>query len=485
VTDPTPDAIPGLIAARYLCLGVPIALLLLAAMAGRAGRRDRAAALLAFLAALLGIAALHEVAKPAGWYAFTPVAGAFRGLPVDAWIGWAVLWGPIPVLLHRTLPLPVALGFLLLLDLVTMPLLTALVTLGPQWLVAEAVGLLAVALPAQLLGRWTAQRRRLRARLTLQVAVFSGLALWLIPTMAFTLGEGSWHRLAELPAPWLLLLAQLGGLAAVPGLAAVREFAVRGNGTPYPWDPPLRLVTTGPYTYLANPMQVSMIVLLLLLAATTRSATLAAGAVLAGAFAVAVAAPHEQDDLRRRFGPHWCAYRRQVRAWWPRLRPYQAARPGQPATLWLDTGCRECRATEGFLRRRHPSRLRLAPAGTHDRTLRRARYEDGDGHRERGVAAVARGLEHVHLGWAYVGWLLRLPGLGALAQLVTDALVAPPHPARATTSDPRGDECPRPVPPRAAPGRTPSSAYSTGPSPRSSGTASPGSPPVPSPPPPE
>ena len=35
--------------------------------------------------------------------------------------------------------------------------------------------------------------------------------------------------------------------------------------------------------------------------------------------------------------------------------------------------------------------------------------------------AIARGLEHIHLGWAFVGFTLRLPAVGGLAQLLVDA----------------------------------------------------------------
>ncbi|MEU8166132.1 methyltransferase [Micromonospora sp. NPDC049004] len=450
--------------ARWLSLGVP----LLAVLAVGARERDRAArgaALLAFVAAGVGIAALHEVARTAGWYAFAPVDGAYRGMPVDLWIGWAALWGPLPVLLRRLLPLPVALGLLLWVDVVAMPALHPLVHLGPYWLVGEVAGLLLVALPAQLLGRSGADRRRLRTRTLLQVGLFTALLLWFLPSLAFELGDGSWARLTGLNRTELLVLAQLALLTATPALAAVAEFVTRGGGTPYPWDPPRRLVTTGPYAYLANPMQLSAVVLLLLTAAVTRSATLVLAAVSAVAFGAAVATPHERHDLRARYGDSWRSYRRQVRDWWPRWRPYA---PGPPAVLWLDDDCGPCAAIWRMLARRHPVGLRIRPAREHDRVLWRAEYVGGDGHAQRGVAAVARALEHVHLGWAVVGWAVRLPGVAWLAQLVTDAMIAPPHPAR-----PRGAPCP-----------TPSSVSLTAPSPPSANTASPASPHGPSPPPP-
>ncbi|TDC43616.1 methyltransferase [Micromonospora sp. KC213] len=446
-------------AARWLALGVPLLAVLAAARLER-DRRARGAALLAAVAAALGVAALNEVARQTGWYAFAPVDGAYRGMPVDLWLGWAALWGALPVLLRRFLPLPVTLGLLLWLDVVAMPALHPLVVLGPHWLVGEVVGLFAVALPAQLLGRWSADGRHLRARVLLQVAVFAALVLWFVPGVAFELGDGSWTPLTGLPRAALLTLGQVALLVATPALAAVREFAGRGGGTPYPWDPPVRLVSTGPYAYLANPMQVGAAALLLLTATLTRSLALVAATVLAVAFSAAVARPHEEHDLIRRHGDAWRDWRRAVRDWWPRWQPYAS---GAPAVLRLDAGCRPCVGVWRFLARRDPVNLTIAPA---EEGQMRAGYTGGDGHTERGVAAVARSLEHLNLGWAWVGWTLRLPGMTWLAQLVTDAMIAPPHPAG-------GKRCP-----------TPSDACSTARSPRSAGTASPASRPAPSPPPP-
>jgi protein-S-isoprenylcysteine O-methyltransferase Ste14 len=408
--------------ARYLGLAVPVALVLLCGHLQR-DRRSRAAALLAFIAAATGIAVLNEVAR---WYSFAPVYGAFRGMPIDLWLGWAALWGAVPVLSRRLLPVPVVLGLLLWLDAVAMPALQPLVRLEPGWLLGEVIGLVGVALPAQLLGRWTADRRHLAARVVLQVAVFATILLWLVPTAAFDLGDGSWAALAAIPLPGLFVLAQVGLLLALPALLAVREFAVRGGGTPYPWDPPERLVTTGPYAYLANPMQVSAAALLALLAGATRSASLGLAAVAAVAFGIGVARPHENHAMQARFGALWCGYRRVVRDWRPQWMPYS---PGRTAVLWLDLGCVECRAVGRFLAERRALDLTVAAAHDHRLPLWRARYVGVDGHQERGVAAVARGLEHIHLGWAYVGWFLRCPGIAGLAQLMVDAAIAPRRPA--------------------------------------------------------
>jgi hypothetical protein len=74
------------------------------------------------------------------------------------------------------------------------------------------------------------------------------------------------------------------------------------------------------------------------------------------------------------------------------------------------------------------------PAESHSSgALRRITYEPGDATRESlGVEAVARALEHIHLGWALLGWLLRLPVMCQFAQLLIDASGGEPRKIPAT-----------------------------------------------------
>ena len=52
----------------------------------------------------------------------------------------------------------------------------------------------------------------------------------------------------------------------------------------------------------------------------------------------------------------------------------------------------------------------------------RLTYDPGDGTPEvQGVAALARAFEHLHLGWALVGWVLAFPGVLQVVQAFTDA----------------------------------------------------------------
>jgi protein-S-isoprenylcysteine O-methyltransferase Ste14 len=121
----------------------------------------------------------------------------------------------------------------------------------------------------------------------------------------------------------------LGCVFALIGLAlfvtSLRRFTVEGHGTLAPWDPPRRLVVHGPYRYVRNPMISGVIFL------------------LAGEAAILRSLPHliwmatfliinltyipllEEPLLARRFGAEYEEYRRHVRRFLPRMRPWNAS----------------------------------------------------------------------------------------------------------------------------------------------------------------
>lgn len=127
--------------------------------------------------------------------------------------------------------------------------------------------------------------------------------------------------------PWLLVRASspvrtFDPMALVllgPGLAllawCVVAFFTRGRGTLAPWDPPVHLVTSGPYTVSRNPMYVAVAMVLWAWAAGYRSAPLA---VYAAAFMALVhlrVVFGEEPWLADRYGDEWTRYRRRVPRW--------------------------------------------------------------------------------------------------------------------------------------------------------------------------
>jgi len=94
----------------------------------------------------------------------------------------------------------------------------------------------------------------------------------------------------------------------------------RGEGTPVPFDAAARLVVTGPYRLVRNPMAVSgcsqTLGVALLLGSPLYYAVPVAGALLWHV----VIRPSEERFLEDRFGAEYRAYRRTVPLWIPRAR---------------------------------------------------------------------------------------------------------------------------------------------------------------------
>ena len=392
----------------------------------RPSPRVTAGAVLAFFWNLPGLLLLNVAAGRAGWWRFDASGGLLLGIPVDLFLAWAWLWGAVPIAAFPSAPLPLVVGSAVALDLVLMPAAAPVVRLGPYWLLGEAAALVFLLVPAQLLARWTARDERLVPRATLQVAAFSGLILLVIPAIAIDGSGTGWVNPVSRPLWMSSLFVQLLAVPGVLGLTAVQEFVTRGGGTPVPFDPPNRMVTSGIYAYIRNPMQLSAVLLLVLLGVFVENVWIAAAAVVAHLYSAGLAGWDEDDDLRRRFGGRWTAYTRHVPRWIPRLRPwYPPSQP--PARLFVAETCGMCSEVGRWFARRSAHGLAIVAAESHPLALRRVTYESADGCTASGVAAIGRALEHVCLMWAFAGFALRLPIVNALVQLVADASGAEPR----------------------------------------------------------
>ena len=151
--------------------------------------------------------------------------------------------------------------------------------------------------------------------------VVAGLLPWLIGRASE--GAASW------PMRSLGLLVGLVGLIAL--VACFADFVV-ARGTPAPVAPTERLVVEGLYRYVRNPMYVAVVTIILGQALWHASWWVLAYGFLVWGATAAFARFHEEPVLRNRFGPEYESYRRAVRAWIPRARPWSASEePGSPA----------------------------------------------------------------------------------------------------------------------------------------------------------
>lgn len=102
-------------------------------------------------------------------------------------------------------------------------------------------------------------------------------------------------------------------------LWCVWMFATVGRGTPGPWDAPRRVVATGPYRWVRNPIYLAALLVVLGEAWLFRSLPLL---VYAGSMAIlfhAFVVGYEERTLRRRFGDAYLEYRHRVPRWLPHL----------------------------------------------------------------------------------------------------------------------------------------------------------------------
>jgi len=117
-------------------------------------------------------------------------------------------------------------------------------------------------------------------------------------------------------AGWLLIAAGM----ALYFACAFWGFALRGQGTPLPMDPPKNLVVEGPYAVVRNPMYWGVGAVMLGEAAIFHSLALVE---LVAAFLVGVnlfVLLYEEPALRRKFGVEYEEYSRRVPRWLPRFK---------------------------------------------------------------------------------------------------------------------------------------------------------------------
>lgn len=121
----------------------------------------------------------------------------------------------------------------------------------------------------------------------------------------------------------------LGALLICAGLPLLLDsfarFAMEGFGTPAPIAPPRNLVVGGLYCYVRNPMYVAVSALVFgqgLLFGNVN--VLKYGLVVIVGFHLFVLL-YEEPALRNKFGNEYDVYCKNVRRWWPRIKPWKPA----------------------------------------------------------------------------------------------------------------------------------------------------------------
>ena len=159
-----------------------------------------------------------------------------------------------------------------------------------------------------------------------------GSAVFFVIAPGTILGYVPWlitHWQMRPPFFGIEVLRAAGVALAILGLIPIVEsfvrFSWKGLGTPAPIAPPSRLVVSGFYRRVRNPIYVGLLVVLAgetLFFADTRLLWWAAGMWLLFHLAVLV---HEEPTLRDQFGEEYLRFKANVPRWLPRLTPWTGA----------------------------------------------------------------------------------------------------------------------------------------------------------------
>jgi protein-S-isoprenylcysteine O-methyltransferase Ste14 len=140
--------------------------------------------------------------------------------------------------------------------------------------------------------------------------------------------SGDWHF--RQPVPYWGIARAAGVVLICAGLVpAVSAFIgfFKAGGTPVPVAAPPRLVVTGFYRYVRNPIYVGFLIILIGQSLLFGSRGLLDYLAVSWCVGVLAVRFYEEPILTRKFGAEYHAYRRAVPAWLPRLHAWVPESP--------------------------------------------------------------------------------------------------------------------------------------------------------------
>ena len=147
--------------------------------------------------------------------------------------------------------------------------------------------------------------------------------------LPYLLNEWHFHR----PLPYWAVAQATGVLVICAGLVPIVHSFVeftKADGTPVPVASPSRLVVSGFYRYVRNPIYVGFLAILAGQALLFGSPGLLEYTAVAWCVGAAAARFYEEPALARKFGADYQKYRRAVHAWIPRLHPWTPGESSAP-----------------------------------------------------------------------------------------------------------------------------------------------------------
>ena len=162
----------------------------------------------------------------------------------------------------------------------------------------------------------TRVRSRLLVHTTVQIVVFWGVFLIIIPVIINAF-EDRWNLAYKFPILLVVVGFALLAVSSVIGVWSARAIANFGSGTPLPSQMAHHLVARGPYAFVRNPMAIAGIVQGVAMGLLIGSWLVVVYALIGSLLWNWLIRPHEEADLIERFGDEYRDYAKRVRCWWP------------------------------------------------------------------------------------------------------------------------------------------------------------------------
>jgi len=387
-----------MLALRWLLLLGPVCLVLSMVRLRHLSQRTQIAGLFAFLYGVAMVFVTHSFAVWMGWWSYGWDALMVNALPADIILGGAVLFGPgLYFSFPKTRPLMICLPIIIGLHGTIFSSLEPLVFAGPHWFLGVLFVFATAHLPAIYLAKWTEADTHLPYRCALLAVMTGGMIFAVLPSLIMQAMGGTWDIFSS-PA-WAIGLALFAlSITSLIGVSANQTLCLQGRGTPIPLDPTKRLVTTGPYAYVSNPMQLSAALGWVVLGLFLQNIWIMTASLMAWVFVQGMVRWHHRHDLLKRFPAGWPEYKANVPEWIPHWRPWIKGH----SILTLSSATPHHAWCAAHLDGATGLDIRWSDEGD-------ARYENTDNvHGFSGSCAIAAAFGHVNFAYALLGqaWLL-------------------------------------------------------------------------------
>lgn len=336
-------------------------------------------------------------------------------MPYDILFIWLFFW-LLPFYIFKGKYLLILLASLLWIDLLAMPYIekVEILKLNSNWVIGEFLLILLVFLPSYLWGKFSYEKKQLAIRALLQVATMS-LFLTIVVPFSIKIYETGTFEFSSFSMLWFQIIC----IIAFPSFMGVIDLVEKGNGTPFPYDKTKLLVTTGVYAYIKNPIQWSFTILFIPLSIYHESYLLLSGVLISIAYTIGVSNGQEYEDMKERFGSKWNTYKKNVPSWYFQWKP----KTFPEGIIYFKKDCNQCEGIKEWFEKQGSINLNIKYSENYTgKELTQVTYIHTSGEEYKSVKAIAHALEHIHLGYASIGWFMRFPVISFILQAIVDAL---------------------------------------------------------------